>query len=568
VLTIFPFVLIFPLQRVEAGPRETYLWPVQGTVVRPFAKPKGAYGEGGHQGMDIACQRGSTVTSAAAGVVEWIGEVPRGRFVTVAHEGNVRTTYLDLERIDVAAGQRLVAGQVIGSVFGARDNSSSEPHLHFDAYIDGVPVDPNVLFDGLSAESFVRLCPVAGCESSKDEGSVRTATHPGFLSRLGRDARRIAGAAVSPLSVAWRGLKTAAISIGSGFSRAAGWFGRSSSGLWNSYIYPALCSTGRACAWVWRNRFVEAVVAGLTAAVVVVAAIIAAMVVLSLSLAVALVAAVAAVIASIACALIYAAKHAGSFCFATCLFKSICAGGLTAGLICSAGSISGAFASGWAELGLSGLAKGAFWSGFYSLCFEAGTSYLFTSHISWQRMLIAFCAGAVSGAIGRTIIHGIRSSTRVAEIFEISFVEARTSLMEVGRTIVLTVREGTEAFEGVLVVLKHVALKIGTRIAYLAYSGTFATGLSAAFSAVSGKPITLSGLLAAFCAGVVMGSVALSFDIHGFDGMLGRLAVFRDGFGEKIRGFTSMLVSKTAYRGLNSGFKQLFGKLFKEEAAK
>ncbi|HEY5531590.1 MAG TPA: M23 family metallopeptidase, partial [Candidatus Anoxymicrobiaceae bacterium] len=147
-LMFIPFLVLVPVARLRAAPGG-FAWPVTGEVLRGFEKPSGPYGQGGHQGVDIAATPGETVASAQDGKVQWVGELPRGRFVTIVHYGGVRATYLDLDAIEVSTGQRVARGQPIGTVRGHRDDSSPAPHLHFDTYFNGSPADPMLLLRGV-----------------------------------------------------------------------------------------------------------------------------------------------------------------------------------------------------------------------------------------------------------------------------------------------------------------------------------------------------------------------------------------------------------------------------------
>ena len=60
--------------------------------------------------------------------------------VKLAHAGNLGTGYGHMSRIAVAPGATVRQGQVIGYV--GSTGLSTGPHLHFEVYRGGVPVDP------------------------------------------------------------------------------------------------------------------------------------------------------------------------------------------------------------------------------------------------------------------------------------------------------------------------------------------------------------------------------------------------------------------------------------------
>jgi hypothetical protein len=538
-------------------PLGSFAWPVDGQVLRGFEESTGPYGEGGHQGVDIAAESGTEVGSAADGRVEYVGELPRGRFVSVSHAGGVRTTYLDLERVDVARGERVARGQPIATVSGRRDNSSPQPHLHFGAYLNGTPVDPGLLMSGLTAESFIRLCPVERPSGSGRASALEGDDTGGFWQSIGRGLKWAFSGVTRPAAWLWRGLKSGVSAVWNGAAK-----------LWSRYIFPALASAGRAVAgavrWIWSNRWVKAVVAGIAAALVVIAVIALAVFTFGLSLVAATVAAVAASIAAIGYSLYYAATHAVNFSFLSCFAGSLSAGGVAAGLAVSVVSLAGAFSAGWAQLGLWGATKAALWNGSLSALFEAGTSYVSTGHLSIKSLLVAFAVGALSGAVGKTLSRGLRTSLAAEALSPVASAP-RSRIVAWGRSLLLAFRERAARAFGLLSLAKDPVISIGTKVAYLGYSGTFGVTLNAVLCSLTGKPMTVSGTLASFFTGVTMGAVALSYGVQGISGILAKFKVFREGLGRAFKGLIAKIIGKSVNKGLNLGFKNLFKRLLGEE---
>jgi murein DD-endopeptidase MepM/ murein hydrolase activator NlpD len=118
-----------------------------------------------HRGVDIDAGVGEPVRAVAAGVVQFAGADlpgqlaardlsprqlrrwrsrtlgPGGFFVRIVHEDGVRTGYFHLHTYNVAAGQEVKAGEVIGMV-GLTGVKSSASHLHFEVHQDGELGDP------------------------------------------------------------------------------------------------------------------------------------------------------------------------------------------------------------------------------------------------------------------------------------------------------------------------------------------------------------------------------------------------------------------------------------------
>ncbi|VVC55111.1 Peptidase M23 [Beijerinckiaceae bacterium RH AL1] len=94
-----------------------------------------------HTGIDLREDSGDAVTATAAGTVSIAGrDGGYGNMVEVDHGGGLATRYAHLSLVEVAVGQRVKPGQIVGRV-GATGRATG-PHLHYETRIDGVPVDP------------------------------------------------------------------------------------------------------------------------------------------------------------------------------------------------------------------------------------------------------------------------------------------------------------------------------------------------------------------------------------------------------------------------------------------
>jgi murein DD-endopeptidase MepM/ murein hydrolase activator NlpD len=130
--------------------------PAGGALASPLAAPvSSAYGERRdpisgepdfHAGLDLAAPRGTPVRAAAAGTVRFGGvRGSAGNLVEVEHDDGTRTSYAHLESIDVAPGERVAVGQVLGAV--GSTGRTTGPHLHFAVQRAGVAIDPAPLLD-------------------------------------------------------------------------------------------------------------------------------------------------------------------------------------------------------------------------------------------------------------------------------------------------------------------------------------------------------------------------------------------------------------------------------------
>lgn len=97
-----------------------------------------------HRGMDLSGKQGTPIAAPLAGEVILSGDFYfTGNAVFIDHGQGLITLYAHLERIEIAEGQAVAAGETIGTV-GATGRVTG-PHLHFATYLNGTPVDPALL---------------------------------------------------------------------------------------------------------------------------------------------------------------------------------------------------------------------------------------------------------------------------------------------------------------------------------------------------------------------------------------------------------------------------------------
>ncbi|MFA6594249.1 MAG: M23 family metallopeptidase [Candidatus Buchananbacteria bacterium] len=95
-----------------------------------------------HTGLDIACPWGTPLRAADSGTVIRVqyGRTGYGYNVIIDHGGGITTLYGHMSRIDVAVGQSVEKGEVIGAE--GSTGRSTGPHLHFEVRINGARVNP------------------------------------------------------------------------------------------------------------------------------------------------------------------------------------------------------------------------------------------------------------------------------------------------------------------------------------------------------------------------------------------------------------------------------------------
>ena len=122
--------------------------PVEGEVTLPFGaayKDQSGKALPAHDGIDIKAPKGAPVVAYRDGIVIDATDLYQnkpgyGKVVALKHRDGLITRYAHLDSYSVKKGDRVKAGEKIGEV-GATGKVTG-PHLHFEALLDGMPVDP------------------------------------------------------------------------------------------------------------------------------------------------------------------------------------------------------------------------------------------------------------------------------------------------------------------------------------------------------------------------------------------------------------------------------------------
>lgn len=98
-------------------------------------------GRRAHKGIDLAGPTGTPVHASADGVIgkaEWFSSY--GLYIQIEHGGELQTRYGHMSRLNVAAGQFVRKGDVIGYI--GSTGRSTGPHLHYEVRVAGEAVNP------------------------------------------------------------------------------------------------------------------------------------------------------------------------------------------------------------------------------------------------------------------------------------------------------------------------------------------------------------------------------------------------------------------------------------------
>ncbi|MEW6279164.1 MAG: M23 family metallopeptidase [Candidatus Eremiobacterota bacterium] len=126
--------------------RGNFILPVDAPQTTAFGVKRlyNGWKKGWHKGLDLAGWEGQEVVAPAAGVVLHTARgVVNGNTVVLGHGLGIGSVYLHLNSIEVAEGEKVEQGQVIGTVGGT---GGFAPHLHWEVRLHGVPVEPRSLF--------------------------------------------------------------------------------------------------------------------------------------------------------------------------------------------------------------------------------------------------------------------------------------------------------------------------------------------------------------------------------------------------------------------------------------
>lgn len=99
-----------------------------------------------HNGIDMACPRGTAIFAALDGVVSATGyDVTYGNYVIVSHHSGYQTMYAHMNTILTSKGKHVSPATKIGLV--GNTGQSTGPHLHFTVYKNRATINPASLWN-------------------------------------------------------------------------------------------------------------------------------------------------------------------------------------------------------------------------------------------------------------------------------------------------------------------------------------------------------------------------------------------------------------------------------------
>jgi murein DD-endopeptidase MepM/ murein hydrolase activator NlpD len=114
-----------------------WMWPVDCTLTSGFGGRSGGF----HNGSDFGCPIGTPIHSAATGKIVNVGEAQGyGLWIQMITDGGEVIDYGHISSWNVAVGQRVQVGEIIGLT--GNTGQSSGPHLHLRIARNGQGIDP------------------------------------------------------------------------------------------------------------------------------------------------------------------------------------------------------------------------------------------------------------------------------------------------------------------------------------------------------------------------------------------------------------------------------------------
>jgi murein DD-endopeptidase MepM/ murein hydrolase activator NlpD len=125
----------------------SWAWPLvpPWRILRAFEAPATRY-SAGHRGVDVGAHRGDVVLAPADGVVSFVGRVVDRGVVSLAHSGDLRSSFEPVESL-LVEGQEVRKGERIGVV--GTGGHCDAACLHFGVRLHGEYVSPMLYLGGV-----------------------------------------------------------------------------------------------------------------------------------------------------------------------------------------------------------------------------------------------------------------------------------------------------------------------------------------------------------------------------------------------------------------------------------
>jgi murein DD-endopeptidase MepM/ murein hydrolase activator NlpD len=119
------------------------IWPTRGWLSSGFGKRISPFTkeEEFHKGLDISTRMNTPIVATADGLVSSTGkDYLMGNKLMIDHGYGLKTRYGHMTKILVKRGEYVKRGQKIGLV--GNTGRTTGPHLHYEVYLNNIPVNP------------------------------------------------------------------------------------------------------------------------------------------------------------------------------------------------------------------------------------------------------------------------------------------------------------------------------------------------------------------------------------------------------------------------------------------
>ncbi len=95
-----------------------------------------------HKGLDVANRKGTPIVATADGIITFAGKKGfLGKAIKLDHGHGIVTRYGHLQKIFKRRGEAVKRGEIIALM--GNTGRSTGPHLHYEVFLNGIPVNPN-----------------------------------------------------------------------------------------------------------------------------------------------------------------------------------------------------------------------------------------------------------------------------------------------------------------------------------------------------------------------------------------------------------------------------------------
>lgn len=143
-------------EKKEEEPKQddvkTFVPPVKGKIIKGYSEDTLQYDRTFgdmriHKAVDISCNENDQIVSVTAGTVMSVTDSASfNKIITVDHGNGYTAQYCGLGTANVAKGDTVAAGDIIGTAKNPPCECLDECHIHIVCMKDGVPFDPVKLY--------------------------------------------------------------------------------------------------------------------------------------------------------------------------------------------------------------------------------------------------------------------------------------------------------------------------------------------------------------------------------------------------------------------------------------